>query len=212
LPFRVGYRETETGCGRGIMAVIKCVHCGVENDPAKTGGYCDDCGKKLPGTYIGTWSAPTTSSSSADSPYQMYPAAPPSRGTFRTGKIAGVTGLLFIAGLHLACGLCLLAFYPRNDDDLRYFAMVAFPIGVVFAVLGMWARYRPLLPIFFGFVIYLGYTILLIVAALTLENQRAAMNDISVIVPVNGILSLHLGVAALMAFMGRQYQGATTTD
>jgi hypothetical protein len=33
------------------MALIKCVHCGTENDPEQTAGYCDQCGKKLPGNY-----------------------------------------------------------------------------------------------------------------------------------------------------------------
>jgi hypothetical protein len=30
------------------MPSVKCVHCGAANDPEKTAGYCDNCGKKLP--------------------------------------------------------------------------------------------------------------------------------------------------------------------
>lgn len=34
------------------MPSVKCVHCETENDPVETAGYCDSCGKKLPGIYV----------------------------------------------------------------------------------------------------------------------------------------------------------------
>jgi hypothetical protein len=30
------------------MSKVKCIHCGTENDPQATAGYCDECGKRLP--------------------------------------------------------------------------------------------------------------------------------------------------------------------
>ena len=34
------------------MSLVKCPSCGTSNDPDQTAGYCDECGKKLPGLYV----------------------------------------------------------------------------------------------------------------------------------------------------------------
>jgi hypothetical protein len=31
-----------------MTTTVECPFCHVDNDPAKTGGYCDDCGRRLP--------------------------------------------------------------------------------------------------------------------------------------------------------------------
>ena len=124
------------------MSSVKCVHCGTENDPAKTAGYCDDCGKKLPGIY--------TPQRSSFSPNQESDTAETRPGKGSQGGIGFPhTAVYAIVGFFAAAltGIALLFFGVQGARGVG--CLVTFIglglVGLIVALRGAFASREQLL-------------------------------------------------------------------
>jgi hypothetical protein len=147
------------------MALVKCPHCGISNDPVKTAGYCDECGKKLPGY------SPAASgyarSKRAPNPQTVAEAR-------RWGAIALFTLALFqilVGGGSLVWLWSLTHAIDAAEshgfvvagkvqeladalEDLQWLAWGELGTGLaLFVPLGFWAVFRPLWPTILGLLV-----------------------------------------------------------
>jgi hypothetical protein len=141
------------------MARIKCVQCGVENDPVQTAGYCEGCGKKLPAS---TSLVPSAPPAPPDSP---KPEASPSWEIQKARRRASRT-LFLAAVVQLICLFPAMALVRLNGQDVRNTGPIVLVAAleyvgpaVLFIVLGVWARYQPLIPAIIALVVYLGVNV-----------------------------------------------------
>ncbi len=138
------------------MATVECVHCNAINDPVQTSGYCEECGKRLPG------GAPFSSGPSRS--VRINKAVSEER----EKAINRASGVLFaVAIIQLLCGGGFMLMLPMLEKDKQLVAgaipmLMAVTGGVfgVFLLLGLWARFQPLPPSIIGLIIYVPLTIL----------------------------------------------------
>jgi hypothetical protein len=154
------------------MAVVKCYHCGEENDPEQTGRSCQRCGAGLP-------MAQTMPSASAPAPPLYDLGRQSGAGEFLKGDSFGTTespeyqkakkevsGALFmVAALQLVCGLVVFGaggkiFEGAQPELLLVMTVIMLGTAVVFGGLGAWALANPLPPAVIGFSLYVVLAIL----------------------------------------------------
>jgi DNA-directed RNA polymerase subunit RPC12/RpoP len=93
------------------MSLVKCPNCGFNNDPDQAAGYCDECGRKLPGIYVPV----RASSYRAAEPGEVHEVTCPRCGK-RTDRVQSfhapfvIFALLYIAWTHeqvAGCPACV---------------------------------------------------------------------------------------------------------
>ncbi len=124
------------------MPTVKCVQCGSDNDPAETAGYCDDCGKKLPGLYT----PPRTPAPAVakDDPDEIRPR---SGGNFKGGLNPRFVFGIVSAVAAILGGIALIFFGLTASGVVAWLVTVgaASVIGFVVALCGAFASRERLL-------------------------------------------------------------------
>jgi hypothetical protein len=155
------------------MPTVKCLHCNAENDPKATGGYCDECGKKLPSGLAFTVDLDHEPRSGSVGPSFVGSGLIPRQGLWPSAETAAVgkaakrqtAGILFgLAVLQVVCCfgfLGLVAFFEKDAgsvDGVSVFLAAAemFVVGLAFAGLGLWALYQPLPAATAGLILYVS--------------------------------------------------------
>jgi hypothetical protein len=161
------------------MSLVKCLHCGTENDSIASAGYCDNCGKKLSPRAVGEAAAARLYGSSwtHESPTPEPSRAPDDdrdeyeemrRNERRSRACREAAGTLFVvASLLLVCNLTVLMvpgkLAPPEELVPGEVVLVAIlsivGISGAFALLGIWALFQPLPPATLGLLLYLGLSI-----------------------------------------------------
>jgi hypothetical protein len=205
------------------MPQVKCVSCGAANDTERAGGYCEECGKRLP---------TSTSAIRADSPgrpddpdqgsvssepmrderrrrsprwseYDDYPdvSRRGARSDAQKTAARGVAGILFaLAAIQLVCNsIALFAIGNAGNNSPE---MVAVLIGVIlalaglFAGLGVWALYMPVPAGIVGLIVYVGISLLNIAATVGQGGARGGVGRIIIPVIISVALIRAISAAA----------------
>jgi hypothetical protein len=167
------------------MPWVRCLSCGKENDLDASGGYCEECGAKLPPsrawetgltdqprgggvTPEPRWNREDDEEESSDrgrrSDYEDDRPQEPSEEMLKARK--EVSSILFaISGLQFVCGTAAAILLPAMmqqagaaPDPNAAILIIAFAwgLGAVYLGLGFWARSQPLPPAVIGLLLYLG--------------------------------------------------------
>jgi hypothetical protein len=172
------------------MAQVKCASCGAVNDTEQAGGYCEECGKRLPagadafrvdsrGRADDADRGAVTPDRLRDDPRRGaawrdddYPdvSRRGERSEEQKAAARNVAGTLFVlAAIQLVCGGAGLVMAGDKNPPTE---VVVFMVGQmlaftgIFAGLGVWALYMPVAAGIVGLIVYLGRSILFLVATL----------------------------------------------
>jgi hypothetical protein len=143
------------------------------NDPEETSGYCEECGKKLPPATAFSHEKPTRSPAydRDDRDDRDWDRDPYEEDRFRRRDELSpeqqkarkeASGILFaVAVLQVVCGGIALAILPQmagvqlTPAEIVVEAVFMVGVAVVFAGLGVWARFQPLPPAILGLILYI---------------------------------------------------------
>lgn len=128
--------------------LVKCLYCDLEMDALITGGYCENCGKRLPtSAMVRTRKALTTGSEVENLTTTPASRSPTAEAFFTTAVVQLIAG-----GLFLVVGPALLSQVPENFLSLvlAWTMIPTFALGL----LGWWARSQPRLAVITAIAFY----------------------------------------------------------
>src|SRR5262245_27723877 len=136
------------------MGTVKCLYCDADNDPQKTGGYCDACGKRLPpAAGFRPRRNPWAAGASADEPEPVAPA----RARVAELLLTAAVLQLVLGGLFLVLGPVFLREVFRREVPENFLPNVVLftvPPVAVLGALYWWARYKPFPAAALGLALY----------------------------------------------------------